>query len=364
MIFRTLNAKLPQDTTRLKSSPQYQDGKFSNIEQHQRKGKSSFFNYLGRLLFEKKINTKPSSPLPIQPINLVDLFLLDDKRIHLYRLGHSTILLKLGADFWLIDPVFSARVSPFSFIGPKRFHPSPISIEELPAIKGVIISHNHYDHLDKASIKALAKKTQFFIAPLGVDGDLIRWGVRPSQITTLDWWEDHVVADVILSFAPAHHYSGRWSDDHSTTLWGSWVITYQGQKLFFSGDSGYFTTFKDIGDKYGPFDICLIETGAYDSQWPLVHMHPEQSMQAFLDLKGKVLMPIHNATFDLAFHAWYHPLQSISELAKTHSVELCMPMFGQAVSVGLPFTQDQWWPEKQTLEAQLSKPLSSQKTRS
>ncbi len=351
MFLKHFNAKLPSNTQDIQNSPHFREGKFQNLKQHKRKGKSSFFNYLGRLLFEKKINTKPVEPLPVCPINKVDLFLLDDHNIHLYRLGHSTILLKLGKDFWLIDPVFSARVSPFSFIGPKRFHPTPITIEQLPAIKGVIISHNHYDHLDKKSIQALCKKTEFFIAPLGVDGDLIRWGVRQSQITTLDWWQQHKVDDVNLTFTPAHHYSGRWSDDHSTTLWGSWVIAFNNQKVYFSGDSGYFDTFKEIGERCGPFDICMIETGAYDSQWPLVHMHPTQSMQAFQDLNGTYMLPIHNATFDLAFHAWYHPLETITELANTHNVKLLMPKFGQCISVGSTFEQPQWWPSSSTANA-------------
>ncbi|MEH6444082.1 MAG: MBL fold metallo-hydrolase [Oceanospirillaceae bacterium] len=344
MIFRWLNAKLPKDTTKLLQSAQFRDGKFQNTNQHPRKGKSALLSYFKRLLYQKKINSFPTSPIPIDYINKVDLYLLDDKQIHVFRLGHSTILLKLGSDFWLIDPVFSERISPFSFFGPKRFHPTPISIEQLPYIKGVLISHNHYDHLDKASIKALSKKTEFFLAPLGVDGDLIRWGVRPSQITTLDWWDSHRVKDVALTFTPAHHYSGRWIKDNSSTLWGSWVLEYAGQKIYFSGDSGYFSGFAEIGIRCGPFDLCLIETGAYDTQWPNVHMQPEQSLQAFLDLNGKVMMPIHNATFDLAFHTWYQPLQRISKLAREHNVTLMMPKFGQVTTVGVPLKLKPWWP--------------------
>jgi L-ascorbate metabolism protein UlaG (beta-lactamase superfamily) len=249
----------------------------------------------------------------------------------------------MAADFWLIDPVFSQRASPFKFFGPKRFHLSPITIEQLPYIKGVIISHNHYDHLDKASIKALCKKTDFFLAPLGVNGDLERWGVKPSQITTFDWWQELQIDNTLLSFTPAHHYSGRWLNDNSSTLWGSWVIQYNNQKLFFSGDSGYFDGFKEIGDKYGPFDVCLIETGAYDAQWPLVHMQPEQSLQSFIDLNGRYLMPIHNATFDLAFHAWYDPMVRISKLAAAKNIKLLMPIFGQVVTVNQPLKPHCWW---------------------
>lgn len=344
MLFRWLNATLPNDKSRLLNSPQFRDGKFQNEKQHQRKGKSATLHYFKRLFLEKKPAAIPQQPITTLPINKVDLFLLNDEQIHLYRLGHSTILLKLGSDYWLIDPVFSQRASPFRFIGPKRFHQPPISIEQLPALKGVIISHNHYDHLDKHSIKALCKKTEFFLAPLGVDGDLIKWGVRPSQITTFDWWEQQQVEDALFIFAPAHHYSGRWTQDNSSTLWGSWIIKYKQQKVFFSGDSGYFEGFKTIGDRHGPFDLCMIETGAYDTQWPAVHMQPEQSLQACIDLQGKVMLPIHNATFNLAFHTWYDPLQRISKLAEQQPVKLLMPLFGQVVAVGSDIETKPWWP--------------------
>ncbi len=345
MIFGWLNAKLPSDTSRLQQSPQFHAGKFQNFKQHKRKGKSAVFSFIRRLLKDHKTDPRPVKSMPVCNINKAELFLLDDSNIHIFRLGHSSILLKLGCDFWLIDPVFSKRASPFSFIGPKRFHQPPISIEQLPPIKGVIISHNHYDHLDKASIKALCKKVDYFMAPLGVDGDLVRWGVRPSQITTFDWWQQLQLDDLTLTFTPAHHYSGRGLDDNSSTLWGSWVIQYNNQKIFFSGDSGYFEGFKSIGEKHGPFDVCLIESGAYDANWPFVHMQPAQSMQAFIDLQGKQLMPIHNATFDLAFHPWYEPLDRLTELAKAAAIDILVPKFGQVITVGQPPQSEQWWKE-------------------
>lgn len=344
MLFDRLNATLPANTSRLHRSPQFHEGKFQNQKQHQRKGKSSAYQYFKRLFTERNPLAVPQQPIDTQPINKVDLLLLNAHQIHLYRLGHSSILLKLGSDFWLIDPVFSQRASPFSFLGPKRFHQAPISIEQLPDLKGVIISHNHYDHLDKNSIEALSKKTEVFLAPLGVDGDLIKWGVRPSQITTFDWWEQQRVNNVELTFTPAHHYSGRGFKDNSSTLWGSWVIEFNQQKIFFSGDSGYFAGFEEIGSKHGPFDLCLIESGAYDLQWSAVHMQPEQSLQACLDLRGKALLPIHNATFNLAFHTWYEPLARISQLADEHKLILLTPKFGQLVSVGEALNAKPWWP--------------------
>lgn len=344
MFLHGLNAKLPKDLTSLKASKHFKNGKFHNSKQHIRKGNAAFWGYLKRLVFEKNINGKPKTSIPVKKINKVDLFLLDDHSIHFFKLGHSTILLKLGADFWLIDPVFSNRASPFTFFGPRRFHQSPIDIAQLPSIKGVVISHNHYDHLDKASIQALLNKTELFFAPLGVEGDLMRWGARQSQISTFDWWQEQVIGNVKLVFSPAHHYSGRWFKDNSTTLWGSWIVEFKGQRLFYSGDSGYFEGFREIGKRYGPFDICLVETGAYDSQWPNVHMQPEQSLQSFIDLRGKILVPIHNATFNLAFHPWNEPLIRIHQLCTQSNIKLLTPIFGQAVTVASePKSNDQWW---------------------
>jgi len=343
MFFSWLNAKSPLNHTSRCDSGNYRNGKFQNTHQHQRKGNKALFKYLKRLLTEKNKQRTPPKPLDIEPITVEILMELDNQNIHLARLGHSSILLKIAADFWLIDPVFSKRASPFSFIGPKRFHPSPIDIEQLPNIKGVIISHNHYDHLDKNSIKQLTDKTEHFYVPLGVDGDLVEWGVEPDKISTFDWWQSATINNTQLHFAPAHHYSGRGPDDNCSTLWGSWVIEYNHQSVFFSGDSGYFAGFKEIGERYGPFDLCLMETGAYDKQWPSVHMQPEQSWQAFLDTDSQLMMPIHNATFNLAFHAWNQPLIRIKALAKTQHKRILIPKFGQIVTIGKKPQHNTWW---------------------
>lgn len=343
MLFKHFNAKSPSDTARLKASPQFSAGRFQNIKQHKRKGKMDTLALLKRWLTEKKHHPTPTQKMPVEPIDKIALYLLDDQKNHLFRLGHSTVLLKLAGDFWLIDPVFSKRASPFQFFGPQRFHSPPISIDELPDIKGVIISHNHYDHLDKHSIIALKDKTELFFAPLGVDGDLEHWGVRSSQIKTFDWWQHHQQEQVQLTFTPAHHYSGRGLDDNSSTLWGSWVIECAQQKIFFSGDSGYFAGFKTIGERCGPIDLCLMETGAYDLNWPHVHMQPEQSFQAFLDIGAKQLMPIHNSTFDLAFHPWYEPLQKISNLSAQHSCDLLLPKIGERITLGERYQNETWW---------------------
>jgi len=278
----------------------------------------------------------------------------------LYRLGHSTLLMKMQGAFWLTDPVFSERASPFKWMGPKRFHQTPISIADLPPIKGVILSHDHYDHLDYAAILQLADKVEHFITPIGVGDRLIAWGIPASKIQQLAWWQSTQVHGVLLVATPAQHFSGRGLHDRDHTLWASWVIINQDQRIFFSGDSGYFAGFKEIGDQYGPFDLTLIETGAYDKQWPDVHMQPEESLQAHLDLRGKRLLPIHNGTFDLALHAWHEPFDRIVELAQRFQVKISTPMMGEAVDIAEAQNGQRWWlkefPARATKKAKLRMP--------
>lgn len=333
MFLSSINATLPENTDTMEHSKQYHQGKFHNQSVITKPSNSEGSSILKRWLFEKKVDASPTQEMPIVAITPDVLTQLPNNTVEVFRLGHSSILLKLHGDFWLLDPVFADRASPFSFIGPKRFHQTPISIDDLPDLKGVIISHNHYDHLDKNSVKQLADKVDHFWVPLGVDGDLQHWGVNPDKITAMDWWQEAQVGDVTLAFTPTQHFSGRGLSDGNKTLWGSWVIKSQDQSLYFSGDSGYFDGFKQIGEKYGPFDLTMIETGAYDPSWPGVHMMPEQSIQAHLDLQGKQMLPIHNSTFDLAFHRWYDPLETIQDLATQHQVNLLTPKIGAQLTV-------------------------------
>ena len=244
------------------------------------------------------------------------------------KLGHSSILLKVYGEYWLIDPVFSDRASPFQFAGPKRFHQPPISLEDLPPIDKVLISHNHYDHLDKASIKILRTKTQQFLVPKGVDGDLIDWGVQADTITTFDWWQELQTSQGLIAFTPTQHFSGRGMGDGNATLWGAWVIKTPQESIFFSGDSGYFQGFKETGDKYGPFDLTMIETGAYDADWADIHMETRRKRSSAYRSERKVMMPIHNGTFDLAFHTWHDPFDRVVTESANRNVVLSTPQFG------------------------------------
>ena len=266
-------------------SAQFRGERFSNViprpERGLREGAGLWFDFL----FNKPDGTVPNRVIPVRKMTPVDLQAAADKSV--WRLGHSSLLFKLNGKFWLTDPVFSERASPVQWYGPKRWHPPPIAIAELPPIEAVILSHDHYDHLDHDAILELHGKVAHFVAPLGVGARIVDWGVPAAKVQEFDWWQETQVDGLRLVATPAQHFSGRSLSDGNSTLWCSWVIRGEGFNLFFSGDSGYFDGFKEIGRRYGPFDMAFLETGAYDKRWEYVHMLPEQTTQAFRDLNAK-----------------------------------------------------------------------------
>ncbi len=308
-----------------------------------------------KFLTGKTDATVPQMPIPVLPLTAAALLEAPDGS--LYRLGHSTILLKLNGEFWLTDPVFSERASPVQWAGPKRFHAPPIDIDALPPIKGVILSHDHFVHLDRGAIMRLASKVEVFIAPPGVGDRLMDWGVAPARVRQLDWWGETTLGDVRLVAVPAQHFSGRSLFDGDRTLWASWVILTGKRRLFFSGDTGYHADFKTIGGRFGPFDMTMLETGAYNEQWADVHMQPEQTLQAHLDLRGRWLLPVHNGTFDLALHPWDEPFQRIQALAQTADVRLATPMMGERFLLDDPQAGTQWWAIARSGVKQRDEPL-------
>ena len=323
-------------------SPRYYDGVFHNDFTFESFSWEKLYAAVKRQQTEVVVDDKPSKTLPMIPVTRESLDAIADDELRIVKLGHSSILIKAYGKYLLIDPMFSDRASPFGFFGPERFQPTPIALDDLPPIDTILVSHNHYDHLDKASIKALIAKTEHFMVPLGVDGDLRKWGVDSSRISTFDWWQEQKTSLGEFVFTPSQHFSGRGLTDRDKTLWGSWVITLGGKRIFFSGDSGYFEGFKEIGKRYGPFDLTMIENGAYNVDWRYVHMFPEQSVQAHLDLQGKVMLPIHNGTFDLSFHSWYDPLEKVSVAADKHQVTLSTPVVGEVFAVG-EAVSTRWW---------------------
>lgn len=320
---------------------------------------SSLLSIIYRKIVENRIDIVPSNAIPVMPLTMQQLNIIPAQQEVAIRLGHSSIYLQIAGKKVLIDPVFAERTSPFSFVGPKRFHQPPIKLDQLQGIDLVIISHDHYDHLDKLTIKELTDKVKQFIVPLGVNQHLINWGVPEQKITSLDWWQSIKIDDLTVTSTPGQHFSGRGLFDANQTLWNSYALSSEQSNIFFSGDSGYFSGFKEIGERLGPFDLTMVETGAYDKDWPSIHMTPEQSLQAHLDLKGEVMLPIHNSTFDLAFHSWYEPLQRISELATEQKVKLATPIMGEIIDLNNIPNSVAWWKTVQSLDDNDIMPLKN-----
>ncbi|ACB68201.1 Zn-dependent hydrolase of the beta-lactamase fold-like protein [Burkholderia ambifaria MC40-6] len=322
-------------------SPQHNGERFSNVAPRPVEGFGKTLGIAWNMLLNKPRNTVPTGALPIDSLTREQLDAAPDRS--LYRLGHSTLLLKLRGEFWLTDPVFAERASPFRRVGPKRFHAPPIALDDLPPLRGVILSHDHYDHLDRDTVLALAATTGVFVTTLGVGDRLIEWGIDAKKVRQLDWWQSVDVAGLTLTATPAQHFSGRSLFDGNSTLWASWVIVADDLRVFFSGDTGYFDGFRTIGERLGPFDVTLIETGAYDPQWPYVHMQPEETVQAHIDLRGRTLIPIHNGTFDLAMHRWQEPFERVTALAMVRGVELSTPRMGERLDLTEPHRGERWW---------------------
>jgi len=332
------------------ASPQARDGRFANPRPRPPMGLAQGVRVWWDFMFNKPRGTTPPLPTPVDPLTAGALAAAPDRS--LWRLGHSTLLLKLRGGFWITDPVFAERASPVQFAGPRRWHAPPIALDALPPLRGVVLSHDHYDHLDRASIEALATRADVFLAPLGVGDRLVAWGVPRGKVRQFDWWQAAEIDGLRFTATPAQHFSGRGLLDGDRTLWASWVIEdpartddVTGLKLYFSGDTGYFDGFSEIGRRLGPFDVAAIETGAYDPRWAFVHMQPEQTVQAHLDLGARTLLPIHNGTFDLAMHAWDDPFERVSAAAAARGVPLSTPRMGERVDLAAPGPTQAWWRE-------------------
>jgi L-ascorbate metabolism protein UlaG (beta-lactamase superfamily) len=257
-------------------------------------------------------------------------------------LGHSSFLINFRGKTILYDPVFSSSVSPIYILG-QRFQPTPVSLEELPPIDYIIISHDHYDHLDIESIRFFENSNTVFFTPLGVGSHLRSWGIEENRITELDWWEQAKVGELEFILTPAKHFSGRVGFDKNKTLWGSWVLQSDDQRFFFSGDSGYGEHFKKIGDKYGPFDLTFMENGQYNPMWTAVHMLPEHAIKAQRDLKSQRVVPMHWGMFVLSTHTWFDPVQSLTQEAKSFGIEVLSPKLGDIINVTPSLKVKNWW---------------------
>ena len=327
---------------RIKKSPNYKNGAFANqTETPMMAEEASYLRLLKLYLFQEN-KTEPDTTVPSVKTDLNSY--LTEKPV-LTWFGHSTLLIRIAGATILVDPVFSQRASPVSYAGSKNYKGTDIySISDLPAIDFVLITHDHYDHLDYETIDQLKAQTGKFYTPLGVGSHLEYWGVPAEKIREFDWWEsENITSEIKLIATPARHFSGRGITDRNKTLWTSYVIKTADHSLYLGGDSGYDKHYKEIGEKYGPFDLVLLEAGQYHEYWPFIHMMPEETVQACIDLKGKVLLPIHWAKFTLALHAWNDPITRVAKKAKESEVKLSTPMIGEKIIVDSVYPNKTWW---------------------
>ena len=323
---------------KIQASPQYKDGKFTNPKVLEM---NPSFGMLKKYLFGKE-QRSPDDTLPQNQIDLNLLESADSSYLKVTNAGHSSLLIHMDGYRILTDPVYEAKISP---MGPTRFNQDiPIDPTELKDIDVVVISHNHYDHLNKYSIKTIHPEVTRFIVPLGVGAQLEKWGVPREKITELDWWDSFDFDEKLtITSTPSQHFSGRGLTDRNETLWTSYVIASLDHNIYFSGDSGYFDGFKTIGEKFGPFDIAFMECGAYNTEWADVHMFPGETVQASLDLKAHYVWPIHWGTYNLALHDWFDPMKRVTMAAEANGVRLLTPIFGQVIEYPGRMQTEKWW---------------------
>lgn len=263
-------------------------------------------------------------------------------------LGHSTLLLEVDGAVILVDPVWGERASPFNWLGPERFLPPPLPFDELPRIDAIVISHDHYDHLDFPTVRRFVDRDVPFIVPLGVGAHLEHWGIPATRIIELEWWQEHAVGDLRLVATPARHFSGRsmFMRDRDCTLWAGWAVLGPSHKLYYSGDTAMFPGFRDIGERLGPFDVTMIESGAYNAMWADVHLGPEQAVKAHTMVGGDTMIPVHWGLFDLALHSWTEPIERVLAAASAAGVTVHAPRPGESFEPGAdsPATEP-WWPQ-------------------
>lgn len=326
---------------RMQKSPQWKNGAFVNPEEIVNDWGAMFSG-----MMHVSDDVSPKAPVDVVKPDPAKLAVAPETGLRVTWFGHSSTLIELDGKRVLTDPMWSERAGPLTWIGPQRYYPVLIPLEQLGRIDAVLISHDHYDHLDHRTIQAMKgwKDTLFFV-PLGVGAHLEYWGIPAAQIRECDWWDETKLGDVTIASTPVRHATGRQVFDRDATLWSGWAVIGPQHRVFFSGDTGLFTALETIGEKYGPFDVTLIEVGQYHRAWPDWHVGPEQAVLAHQKLKGKVFFPIHWALLSLAYHAWTEPLERALLESKRREVIIVTPRPGEGVEPDALPVFAKWWPD-------------------
>ncbi len=324
---------------RIQQSPNYKNGSFQNISPTPVMAEDSSFWQTLKSYINKPKDTKPPVPLPFIK---TDLNNLENDAPVIVWFGHSSYLLRINGLNILVDPVFSNHAAPFSFMVKAYQGADTYSVEDMPAIDLLVQTHDHYDHLDYISISALQPKIKKVVTGLGTGSHFEYWGFDTSIITELDWWQTTSVYDMELTAAPGRHFSGR-GITRGKTLWAGFVLKAAGYTLYLGGDSGYDKHFKEIGNKFGPFDLAILECGQYNGHWPHIHMMPEETAQAAVDLNAKRLLPVHWAKFTLSLHSWDEPIKRVVKKAAELDLAITTPKIGEPVVLGKSYPNAHWW---------------------
>lgn len=320
-------------------------GKFRNLERTKLHIKASM---IPRMIYKQlatKKSRSPRSPLPIIPFDR-EKFLEKSDKAKMIWYGHSAIMMRMVSKTILIDPMLGSDTTPIAPFSNSRFSKGTLAlIDDFPDIDLICITHDHYDHLDLDSITKLKTKTKQFFVALGVKRHLVAWGVDPNIITEFEWYDEQQCGEVKITFTPTRHFSGRGLRDRAMTLWGGWLLQSSSEKIWFSGDGGHGDHFKEIGKLFGPIDFAFMECGQYNEDWRPVHLFPDESVQAAVDIGVKKIMPVHWCGFDLSYyHSWTEPPEVFVESAKAHGIDYTLPKLGKIFTTQDTFA-DMWWKE-------------------